>query len=352
MYHYRLFFKSSTKLNEKCKTECKCDDSFKVSRDLLAEASSTFDVVSVPKEVEEGDVMGLLDPYGKTIYYGVVKSIDSTSIQCNQIFYLFDGDWLYRVPETKTIEEAVLDIIQNDFKLSKDPLMAKKFNFDLSCTTSVTGVLPVDDKNTVKNFKDYLYDIYEKYGILLEFEIPFGEGMPSIHILKKEYSRYLVSNNVNAVKNVHITQEVASTNKLLVYSKEKELRASYYSTPSGITTDAADETRLQSIKTKIVFSDDELDTVVANYLQTQIYNHLITFDLTLNNKIYDFYKLELGQEIEFFYSGKTYHSVLTGYELVKHKKKGLSSVTLTCGLVRVNLDRKLTNLFKKLSVGI
>lgn len=348
MYRYKVYFKSSTQLKEPCKAECNCL-SFSLNRDLLSEATSTFEVNKVPDVVNEGDVLGLRNNYGKILYLGVVKSIDEQSIQCNQIEQLFDGEWLYRVPNCPTIEEAVYDILLKDFKNNKDPLMIKKYNFDLSFVGKTVANLQVEENPKAKNFKEFLYDLYDKYGVRLYFDIPFGAKQPSIKVQTKEYGKYVMSDNTSSIRNVEITKEVAQYNKLLIYNKSADtLRATYFVTPNGITTNSSDASRLQVIKPKIIFSDDEIEELVSNHLQEQMYNHLIKFDLYLNSNIYVFDKIELGQQIEFVYQGITYNSIFTGYSM---SSKELSFVNMTCGKVRNTLDKKIASLFKKIALN-
>lgn len=119
------------------------------------------------------------------------------------------------------------------------------------------------------------------------------------------------------------------------------MRQVYYATTSGITTDSASLNRLTKVKTKIVFSDDQLKDLVGQYLREEMYNHVITVECILNNSLYDFSSFKLGQEADIYYNGEHYNSILTGYEL-SISSEGMSDVSkLTFGLVRNTLTAKL-----------
>lgn len=71
---------------------------FDVSNDLLTTSNSTFECMALPSNVAKGDILTLLNPYGKPRYYGVISSIEETTIQTCQIQNLFAGTWVYDLP--------------------------------------------------------------------------------------------------------------------------------------------------------------------------------------------------------------------------------------------------------------
>lgn len=346
MLPYRVFIKDSLNLSSKAKGMVRCL-SFDVGRDLLSEATSSFEVLEIPEGTCEGDMLGLVDPFGVIIYQGVVIRMEEQMIETNQIEALFEDNWIYRVPGYETIEESVINIIDLDFKKNSDPIMQKKYSFELRQGSSTVNGFPTKQEHTVENFKNFLYGLFDTYGIRCFFDIPFTEGIPGIEVAKKEYVPLKVGDNANMIRNLAVTTEVKETNKLVIYSKEGILRKIYYGTSKGISEDKTDLNRIQRIKTKFIFSDDEIDTVLADNLSENMYNHKITFDLILKNKIYDFKQIKLGQPIQIWEKGKCYDSILTGYELHREENKELEKVSMTCGKVRVDLDKKILNLIKQ-----
>lgn len=119
------------------------------------------------------------------------------------------------------------------------------------------------------------------------------------------------------------------------------LRQTYYASMSGITTNSSALDRMAQIKTEIVFSDDELADIVAKHLRNEMYNHKITCECVLNNKLYDFSSFRLGQEADIYFNGEYYNSILTGYEISLIESGVSETAKLTFGLVRDNLTTKL-----------
>lgn len=110
---YRVFIKDCLNLvsepiaNEIC-------TSFSIERDLMGNATSDFTLLSMSGNIKEGDILGLVDPYGSIIYTGVIKSIGE-SIQCNQMLAIFDDNWKWHDPSDTTIEGKLQSIITSDF---------------------------------------------------------------------------------------------------------------------------------------------------------------------------------------------------------------------------------------------
>ena len=68
-----------------------------------------------------------------------------------------------------------------------------------------------------------------------------------------------IADNAISVLSVTPTSEVTSTNKVIIYSKDGVYRETWYASPSGITNNSNQLDRLKTVKTKIVFSDDEIE---------------------------------------------------------------------------------------------
>ena len=131
----------------------------------------------------------------------------------------------------------------------------------------------------------------------------------------------------------------------MLYSSDGQYRGTWYGTPNGITTNSAAD-RLPKIRTNIVFSNDDYNTIVADNLSQEMYNHKIELELVLNSKLYDFETFHLGQSFNIFYEKKTYASILTGYELKVNQNGASDVVKLVFGIVRVSLVDKLNKLVR------
>lgn len=362
MFEYRCYIKDCLKLNEMAKAETICF-SFDTNRDILEGATSTFNVETVADNVNEGDLLMLVDPYGTIIYKGIIKSTELNKITTTQEESLFADKWLYSrgtmvdtgekdeddkpiyEPSETTIEEAIKTILERDFKNADDPIMQAKFNFNISVGSQTEGKLPTESDHYTISFEKFIYSLYDNYGIRLYIDIPYSSGECSIEIANKEFPSMKIANNTRIITSITPTTEIDSRNKLVIYNKDgTELRETYYVGSNGITTNAEDPTRLPVINTDYVFTDDELEDIVKDKLNEEMYNHLIEYEIVVDNKLYDFYSMNLSMPIEVWYNGFYYDSVFTGYSFSKTESEGIRTATIKCGKVRNELTSKLFKL--------
>lgn len=344
MREYQLFFKDCLSLNSMAKANTMCL-AFSIERDILESATSTFNVNEIPNNVNEGDVVGLVDPYGTIVYEGVVTSLetDGLTITATQIESLFNDNWLYRVPVQTTIEDALYDVIHNDFQTTSDTIMTQKYGvFNVVVETHTNGTFVSEEQ--VINFESFLYSIFNNFGVRLYIDIPFQAGTPTITIAKRDLPSLKVGNNARVITSITPTTEIQQTNKLVIYSQDNEYRATYYRTQDGATTNPS-APRLSVVNTEFVFSDDEIETIINQYFSEAMYNHYIEYEMLLNNKLYNFYAMELGQPLAVWVNLDYYDSVYTGYSMSKEERGSIGTVIIKCGKVRTKLTSKIMEIF-------
>lgn len=321
-----------------------------IKRDILTKASSSFEVIGAPDEAKNGHIFGCYDDYGKIRYLGVITNIETKEhtavIQTDQIVSIFDDNWLWRNPELETIELSVKSIIENDFAINRDSMVSTIFSqFDILVSGEGTYLsLGTQNDHYVKNFMNFIFELYENYQILVDIQVYYKNQRPTIIISKPAFETIKLIDNNNVLKNINVMKETYETNKLVLYDLDGGYRGTWFGTETGITDDDDYTNRLPKIKTNIVFSDDDAEDVKAQNLRSQMYNHKIEVELVLANKLYDFDSFNLGQTFLIRHEGKDYESVLTGYEL-KIDRDGISeTVKLIFGIVRVSLVDKLNKL--------
>lgn len=342
MYQYRVFIKDCLNISGLPIANSVCL-SFNISKDLLSTATSSFTLYENPTNIKEGDILGLVDPFGTVIYNGVINSIGE-SISCRGITSIFNDNWKWRsVTSPSTIEGKLRSIIISDFKNSSDPMVSDRFPFTVTAVSSTTGSFETKEDTYVVNFEKFITDIYDQYGIITDIQIPFGSGTPTIQLKQATHPSIKIGNNVLPVRNMTPLTEVFETNKLVIYDREgANIRQTYYTTSSGITTNASSPLRLPVTKTKFVFNtDDDLDDIKRENLQEEIYNHKIDFELILKNGLYDFYDWELGMPLEIWFNGAYYSTIFTKYSMEKALNVDVSTVKITCGKVRNSLTERL-----------
>lgn len=355
IYQYRCFVKDQRDLTAAPKSFMAVD-SFNVKTDLLTNATSSFNVIKMADNVNEGDVLVLYDPTGQFLYNGVITAIEDRTISCSQMQSFYKGAWIYNVYPSTYLEEEVAYLL-TQYSQGKlytatwtDPYMALRLGgITIDYTGSNTVHLPTDldndgnENKTVTDMEQFIYSLYEKYGIIFDFEINFS-GANYVHIKVPTYSPVKVGNNMFAIQNMSSITQVQETNKLVMFSKDKVYRRTDVCKTTGGIVNAPSSTsiRFNIINTKIVFSDDSAADLIAANLPQQMYNHKVEFDLIIKNFIYQFGDFNLGGTLNVFKGDEYFDTVLTGYEIQKNSNVNITQVHFVCGIVRKKLTQLLT----------
>lgn len=223
-----------------------------------------------------------------------------------------------------------------------DTLVAQKYGaFTVTYDDSQEVHLTAEDsvENSFRNMEDFIYELYEKYGVVIEITIPYS-GSCSFHIKTPSYTGTKVAKNSANILSIVPTTETEETNRLVIMSSTGAYRKTYYATKNGIVDDSTDPNRLPVVNTAFVYSDADLEDIKTENLKDEMYNHEIKFEMFMHNNIYDFYSWKLGQPLEVYYKGAYYNSIFTGYSYSFSSGETVSTVEIVCGKVR----NKLTDL--------
>lgn len=354
IYQYRCYVKDQLDLTSPPKSFMVVD-TFNVKEDFLTNATSTINVLEMPSNVNNGDVIVLYNPKGQTIYQGVITSIEDTTINCSQMQSFYKGTWIYNVSPQATLEQEISVLLNNyaDGKMYGstyvDSLVAERLGgITIQYVGSTSANLPTDEDSegneqyTQMNMEEFIYSLYQKYGIIFDFNINMS-GNNYVTIKVPTYTSIKVGNNMYAIQDMSPITEIEETNKLIIYAKDRTYRTTYIATKSGIVEEPSTTVnRFNITNTKIVFSDDAEADLVANNLPSTMYNHKVTFTLILKNFIYGFDEFKLGMPIDVWYGSDYYSSVLTGWEITKSSNQNVTKVGFVCGLVRKKLTQMLT----------
>ena len=323
-------------------------NSFTIRRDLLTSANSTFEILNISSNINEGDVFVLYREDGKIFYYGIISKIDSEQIECSQIQSFYKGLWICDTHASATLEEEIAYLLgqyANGYLKGSNwqdlLVQQEKAPITINYVASTTTNLEVEEGT--KDFEEFIYELYSKYGIVFDFTMPYGNA-GSVEIRKPSAVKIKIGNNAECISNLTPTTEIEQTNKLVVFDKNKVYRTTFvYTTTNGIVEEPSTIAgRLSVVNTKVVKSDDALEVIKQANISDNMFNHLVSFDLLLNNKLYDFWSWELGQTIEIYDDGKYFDSVFTGYEMSVGENQEPTFVNVICGKVRT----KLTSLLK------
>ena len=357
IYQYRCFVKDQLNLEDPPKAFMRVD-TFTVRTDLMTNATSSITVLEMPTNINEGDVLVLYDPKGQFLYHGVINSIEDMTIGCSQMQSFYHGNWIYSVSPQDFLEHEIAVVLKDyaDGKLKGssyiDSLVAQRLGgitIDYNGVTTVN--LPTTYEETgdeekeqfeVVEMEEFIYSLYEKYGIVFDFEINFS-GANYVHIKVPSFERIKVGNNMFAIQNMLPITEIEETNKLVIYDSKNVYRTTYVATKNGIVENpATTANRFNITNTEIVFSDDPVEDLVASNLPNQMFNHKLEYDLIIKNFIYEFGDFNLGGELDIYYGDEYYDSVLTGYEIDKQSNQNITQAHFICGKVRTSLTKLLS----------
>lgn len=354
IYQYRCYIKDQLYMTDPPKAFMRVD-TFDIKTDLMTNATSTIYVLDTASNVNNGDVLVLYDPKGTTLYQGVVKSMENNKIICSQMQSFYKGTWIYNVNPQDYLEHEIAVLLQDyaDGKLYQssytDTLVAQRLGgITIDYVGATTVNLPTDlDKDgneelSTKDMEKWIYDLYEEYGIIFDFEINLS-GANYVTIKTPTYSPIKVGNNMFAIQDMSPITKIEETNRLVIFAKDKTYRTTYVATKSGIVEEpSATTNRFDVTNTKIVFSDDDVADLIASNLPETMYNHKVTFTLIINNFIYQFGDFNLGGELEVWHGEDYYQTVLTGYQIKKQTNQNITQVGFTCGKVRTALTKLMT----------
>ena len=350
VFPYRCYIKDQLHLTDPPKSFLKVDN-FDIKTDLLTNANSTITAFEkLPENINDGDVLVLYDPRGVRLYQGVIKSMQDKQITCSQMQSFYKGTWVFNHHSSSTTLEAEVAYLLGQYAQGKmyncswtDTLVAQRLGgINILFVGSTSANLPTDYDYSTIDMEDFIYSLYEDYGIIFSFEINFS-GTNYVTIKVPDYDTVKVGDNMFGIRNMSPVTTTEETNKLIVYSSNNTYRTTYIATTNGIVeTPSTNANRFNITNTTVVFSDDTISDIVSANLPSTMYNHKLTFELLIKNFIYEFNEFKLGGSLDVWNKDDYYNTVLTGYEIRKDTNQAITSVLFTCGKVRTALTKKLT----------
>lgn len=348
-----------------------------VKVDGMQTSATTITVKSVPSAYSSGRPIFIMNPMGKCVYQGVIQNIEDNKITCREPLNVFDVEFLMTTSDSY-LDNPLLSGVgslmsyarqgnsTNTYVTNENVLQDRKFN---RISIIQNNLMPLDndkiahytmpslDSNTVANVESYIMDLFNDFGVYVSSSL----GVNSVyqaHDLQlrpsyyKELDSIKISDNVENISNVSIEMEDVETTVLVVFNKEGTTLRGYIGMKNdgstmSFTYETAD-TELQNLigydnyKVKVVMTSDDMDSVIAQNLTNAKYNHKISFDLSLDNSLFDVDSFQIGQPVEFYYENKMYESIVTSVSYdIKENDDQIHSMKVVLGKVRSSLTSKL-----------
>lgn len=338
--YYRIYIKNRLMLGDTVTLGLRALE-FTVKRDVLNSATSSFVVEGIPSAVSVGDVLILMTPYGLMMYTGVIVRLSNNVIECSQAMSLFNDNYKLEIANKETIEESIAHMLETKLKGNDDPMIKKLFTpFKIRYTAGTHLQLPTQEPKKIYNLETFFYKLFDDYGILVDFKVPFEKKQAEINIEINTKEKIKMIDNTIYTPTMLPTTEVYEVNKLIVYSEDEEYRGTFYGSRNGITDNCEELTRYAVVKTNIIFSNDNIDSIKTQNLKDDMYNHKLEIEMIMDNRLYKFEDMTLGQEFDIWIRNKYYNTILTGYEFTKDKDDDVKTVNLIFGKVRTKASNR------------
>lgn len=332
-----------------------------ISEDAMQRSTSTIVCDSIPSLRINTAIM-MLNPKGKVIFYGAIKSIEGNTLTCREPLYLMDYDSMEFTSEYNAHYNALrhmLDMINAPTERSRSLYGEMYKTSQLPVDSNLLANVPMASitDNSVVNDEDRVIALFNEYGVVCRYSwykrtsgsnVTWRIGLSPFN--PKEYGRLIIGNNSEVIKNVNITTTEADATILQIYnSSGSTLRGEYGIKWDGTIGKIESGVNLNDFvyrtfyAKKVVMSDDGLRTIAVQNLSNSLYQHKIEFDLYLDGMI-TMDDIKIGRPVTFYYNDQVYDSIITGrsYNLENGK---INSVHVVMGIARTNLT-SLLNLKK------
>lgn len=282
-------------------------NSYSISHDLDLGGKSKITIAQNPNASDKDFVV--LKDEKENKFAGIVDSITNTdgekkyTISCLEIEQIFDQQILLSnedIIKTTGIEDFVAKTIQTYFAESGDSFIDMSYIKCKVLTHTKVNAKP-SAENGIYNFKTYLGNIKQQYGIFLDFE--FTKENLTISIYQKNQSAMQIDTTITDIYKCKETYKVKVLSKLTVVwfntiTQEQTLRYFYLHSDrsvSEIDTDRIDGT----VSTSYIEAETEEEMIqeAKNEFKSNSYSHSIETSIFVNSKLYPKNELYVGHEV-------------------------------------------------------
>ena len=255
---------------------------------------------------------------------GIIEKIDNIqgenmhTISCLEIERIFDRKIFLadtEIIKETGIEDFVAATIRKYFSQSGDAFIDMTYINCRVLTHTKINSKPIADDG-IYNFKTYLGNIKQQYGIFLDFE--FTKTALNIVIYKKEQTALNIDTTLTDIDTYKETYEVKALSKLNVkwfntLTEKESLRTFYLHTNRTISE--VDERRVDGIVSSFYSAtetEEEMIEAVTNEFRNNSYSHLVEANIFANSKLYPLNELYVGHEVTIKTAAGVKESIISG----------------------------------------
>lgn len=328
---------------------------YALSRDIDFKDKSAAVVENRP-EISNDDIVVLKDGT-RTAFVGVCESISSgppftlSLLQQESIFDRKIFTALESLISSSGMEAFIVRTINDNFVSSGDALFDKGYITAAAGSSTVihtTVSSTVDADNGVYNFKTFLGNVRQYYGIGLTFETENGEM--DITVKKDTTAPLLVDTRFTDVQGLSETYSIKVLAKLIVKWKNtstdtETTRTFYLQSNRTITENSASATRVTgTVESMYIEADTEAGMLqeVQNRFSSNSYDHSMSMNILKSSRLYRPEELYVGRKVK-IRSERT--GIITETMITRKEESSGSDVQkITMGRLPITLIDKIRRL--------
>lgn len=279
-------------------------------------------------------------------FKGIIEKIDNSDgeikhvVSCLEIERCFDRKIVLsdvEIIKNAGIEDFIAHTIKKYFSESGDSFIDMNYiECDVLTHTPIAAKPSAEDG--IYNFKTYLGNVKQNYGIFLDFE--FEKDRLHVSIYKKEQAAMQIDTTITDVvscKETYKVKVLAKLNVVWFNSLTQAETMRYFYLHSDRSVSEVDEDRIDgTISTVRIESETEEEMIqeAKNEFKSNSYSHAIETDIRINSKLYPQSELYVGHEVMIKTSAGIKESIISGISYadsadVISVKFGILKVTLT-----------------------
>lgn len=322
-------------------------NSYSVEHNIDCGGKTKIIIANPPKASNEDFV--ILKEGKETKFKGIIENIDNVQGENKHTIYGLEIERIFDrkifLADTDIIKETGLEdfiahTIETNFSKSGDSFVDMSYiNCIVATHTKVNSKPTAEDG--VYNFKTYIGNIKEQYGIFLDFE--FTKEKLNITIYKKEQTPMQIDTTLTDVDSCKETYEVKALSKLNVkwlntITQEETMRYFYLHTNRTVSEENKDRVdgTISSLYLAMETEEEMLEAVTDEF-RSNSYSHLIEADVFAYSKIYPIEDLYVGHQVTIKTAAGVKDSIIS--------KVGFSNdsdvVSIKFGNLKVTLTDKL-----------
>lgn len=322
-------------------------NSYSISHNLDIGGKTKIIIAANPNASKEDFV--LLKDGKDTKFKGIVENIDNYqgekkhTVSCLEIERIFDQKIFLSdmdIIKTTGIEDFVVHTIRKYFSHTGDSFIDMVYMNCSALTHTKVNAKP-ESEDGIYNFKTYIGNIKEQYGIFIDFE--FTKTGLNISVYKKDQSVMQIDTTITDVDNCKETYEIKALAKLNVLWKNlltetEEMR--YFYLHSNRTISEVNADRIDGTVSSLYVAmetEEEMLQAVYNEFKSNSYSHLIEADIFANSKLYPIEELYVGHEVKIKTAVGIKESIISGITFSDDS----GAISVKFGNLKVSLTDKL-----------